>query len=642
MKLKTHLHFLFFFIFCGLEAVYGQGLCDRGGGGFTLDKYEGCSPLTIKINNTVANSVDAGYVTNYDGVTQQGLAFNDLQPALTAIYWEPKQYTILQKVNTNTGQILYHCEKITVSESRGVNHLLTSCGGGKVNLLLTQDIILNAYERVEINWGDGSDVEYWVKGDDLNREHTYTNTNVRPTIKVRGLYNNTSACKEGATLNLPVSFQQAELAGIQVSALEMSSGGNLSFTYKGIDAIKTQVQYSIDGGANFNNGESWSLGGINTFSIKSLNKAVPYTVRLMSVDNCGGSLPSNQITSMAIKAESGNGTVKLSWNRYPVTADFTKYELYRNGNLIETFNKIEEVSFVDTDVDCGGFEVYYIKAILAGASSQSSEESIRVNNSGGVGLENASVSVTGDGILIMAEVPGKSYDLTIERAESKDGLFRRIMILNSQNEYLDNNNIQTSERSYCYKLSYSSCGQQYPATPPLCTILLEKKHSTFTWSDHLPFLVPIESYTMLQTGSSGSAQEVAVDQNPYTPKLNSDSDPEYTFQIKAVSDDGKLESLSNAITFKRSADVFFPTAFSPNGDFKNDDIKPIATELASYNFTIYNRWGGVVFHTDNQALGWDGMVKNQLAELGWYLYKVSFVDDLNQKIEKRGTFILLR
>jgi gliding motility-associated-like protein len=251
--------------------------------------------------------------------------------------------------------------------------------------------------------------------------------------------------------------------------------------------------------------------------------------------------------------------------------------------------------------------------------------------------------VVGEGVLISAEVPGKSYDLTIERAESRDGLFRRVMILNSQGEYLDNNNIQPGEKSYCYKLSFSSCGQQYPATPPLCTILLEKKHSTFTWSDHLPFLQPIESYAMLQTGSGGGAQEISIDSNmPYTPKIDSDGDPEYTFQIKALSDDGKLESLSNAITFKRSADVFFPTAFSPNGDFKNDDIKPIAVELASYSFTIYNRWGGVIFHTQDQTIGWDGKVKNELAELGWYIYKVDFVDDLNQKVEKRGTFMLLR
>ncbi|WP_158547926.1 T9SS type B sorting domain-containing protein [Dyadobacter luteus] len=637
MKLKTHLLLLIGFLLLLSNVSHGQGLCYRGGGGFTLDKNEGCAPLTVTWESTVPNPVLVGYNISYDG--------RSLNPSTQNIssfrYVNPGEFTILQQGASSNGAF-FHCEKVTVSESRGVNHLLTACGAGKVNLLLTQDVILNAYERVEINWGDGSAPEYWIKGDNLNREHTYTNTTTRPIIKVRGLYNESAVCKEGVTLELPVIFQQTELTGIQISTLDMSSGGSLSFTYKGIDAIRTQVQYSVDGGANFNNGESWSLGGINTFSIRSLSKDKPYTVRLLSMDNCGESLPSKEITTMAIKAESSGGTVKLSWNKYPVAADFRNYELYRNGNLIETFGDIDEVSFTDTDVDCGDFEVYSVKAILVGASSQSAEEAIRVNNSGSLGLEKASVSVSGNGVLIMAEASGKSYDLTIERAESKDGLFRRIMILNSQNEYLDNNNIQPSEKSYCYKLSYSSCGQQYPATPPLCTILLEKKHSTFTWSDHLPFLVPIESYTMLQTGSSGSAQEVAVDQNPYTPKLNSDSDPEYTFQIKAVSDDGKLESLSNAITFKRSADVFFPTAFSPNGDFKNDDIKPIATELASYNFTIYNRWGCVVFHTDNQALGWDGMVKNQLAELGWYLYKVSFVDDLNQKVEKRGTFMLLR
>lgn len=639
MNLKIHLLYIAYFLICGLNVVRGQGLCNVGGGGFTVDQTEGCAPLKVSITNS-ATGTDISYLTTYNGTATQGLIFADLLPALSPTYGLPGDYILLQKVNSTAGTG-YHCEKIKVYESRPVSYLLTSCGGGKVSLTLTKNYILDAYDRIAVEWGDGSAIEYRSKNDDLNLEHVYANTNARSTIKVRGTYTS-GACKEGESLNIPVTFQQAELAEVQVSALDMSSAGSLSFTYKGIDAIKTQVQYSTDGGITFTNGDSWTLGGINTFSIKSLRKDQPYTVRLLSMDNCGEPLSSKQITSMAVRAESSNGTVKLSWNKYPISADFRSYELYRNGNLLETFNDIDDISFTDTDVDCGDFEVYYVKTILVGASSQSAEEAIRVDNSGSLGLEKASVSVSENGVLILAEAAGKSYDLTIERAESKDGLFRRIMILNSQNEYLDNNNIQPSEKSYCYKLSYSSCGQQYPTTPALCTILLEKKHSTFTWSDHQPFLIPIESYTMLQTGSSGSAKEVAVDQNPYTPKLNSDSDPEYTFQIKAVSDDGKLESLSNAITFKRSADVFFPTAFSPNGDFKNDDIKPIATELASYNFTIYNRWGGVVFHTDDQALGWDGTVKNQLAELGWYLYKVSFVDDLNQKVEKRGTFMLLR
>jgi gliding motility-associated-like protein len=639
MKLKTHLVFVTILLLVLAGKVVGQGFCDQTGG-FTLNKAGGCGPFTVILTNTVAGA-DPRTLNYYYNYQKGSNTLSGGTNATSNTFSAPGPYTILQTGSVG-GRSFSQCEDIVVYQSAPVNAEVISCGGGNVSLTFTNNNVLQVYDEIEINWGDGSEIKKWRKGDALNLEHTYINTSVRPTIRIKGIYIGNSLCQEGQLLSLPVTFEQANLGNIQVTNLDMLSNGNLAFTYKGIDGIKTQVQYSTDGSANFTNGENWSLGGVNTFSIKQLNKTIPYTVRLMSVDNCGGSLQSKEITSMAIKAESSGGAVKLSWNKYPVAADFTSYELYRNGNLIETFNDIDEISFTDTDVDCGDFEVYSVKAILVGASSQSAEEAIRVNNSGSLGLEKASVSVSGNGVLIMAEASGKSYDLTIERAESKDGLFRRIMILNSQNEYLDNNNIQPSEKSYCYKLSYSSCGQQYPATPPLCTILLEKKHSTFTWSDHLPFLVPIESYTMLQTGSSGSAQEVAVDQNPYTPKLNSDSGPEYTFQIKAVSDNGKLESLSNAITFKRSADVFFPNAFSPNGDFKNDDIKPIATDLASYNFTIYNRWGGVLFHTDNQALGWDGMVKNQLAELGWYLYKVSFVDDLNQKVEKRGTFMLLR
>ncbi|MCE7042180.1 gliding motility-associated C-terminal domain-containing protein [Dyadobacter sp. CY312] len=644
MKLKTHLVYGVALLLIG-GRVSAQGLCSREGGSFTLSSTEVCVAAPIKVTNLVSNPANEGigYVTRYDGTSTQNLAYLDLLPSLTFSYNFPGNYTVLQRVFTTNGQTLYHCENVKVIESSGVTASYSSCGGGNINLVLTQDVVLNAYDQIEINWGDGSPIKKWNKGDALILPHTYTSTSVSPTVKITGLHNNSTGCKEGVPKSIPIKFEVAELAGIQVNTLEMSAGGSLSFTYKGIDAIKTQVQYSADGGANFTNGGSWSLGGTNTFSIKPVIKDVAYTVRLMSIDNCGGSLPSKPITSMAIKAVSNSGAVKLSWNKYPVAGDFKSYELYKNGNLYKTFNDIGEVEFTDTDVDCGDVEVYYVKAILVGASSKSAEELIKVDNTGSVGLAKASVSVSGDKVLIVAEAPGKSYDLTIERAESVSGLFKRVMILNSQNEYLDDNNVHPSDQSYCYKLSYSSCGQHYPATPPICTILLQKKHSTFTWSNDLPFLEPIDDYTMLQTGSSGSAQEIVVGPNlSFTARLDSDSDPEYTFQIKATSDNGNWESLSNAVVYKRNTDIFFPTAFTPNDDFKNDDIKPITTELTSYSFTIYNRWGGVVFHTTDQNLGWNGKVKNELAELGWYLYKITFKDDLDQKVEKSGTFMLLR
>ena len=50
--------------------------------------------------------------------------------------------------------------------------------------------------------------------------------------------------------------------------------------------------------------------------------------------------------------------------------------------------------------------------------------------------------------------------------------------------------------------------------------------------------------------------------------------------------------------------------FTPNGDGINDIFIPVIThydELAQYSFEIYDRWGEVIFSTDNPEQGWDGI-----------------------------------
>jgi gliding motility-associated-like protein len=53
--------------------------------------------------------------------------------------------------------------------------------------------------------------------------------------------------------------------------------------------------------------------------------------------------------------------------------------------------------------------------------------------------------------------------------------------------------------------------------------------------------------------------------------------------------------------------LYVPSAFSPNHDGKNDVFKPLLFGyIKQYRFTIYNRWGQIVFTTTDPARGWDG------------------------------------
>jgi gliding motility-associated-like protein len=59
------------------------------------------------------------------------------------------------------------------------------------------------------------------------------------------------------------------------------------------------------------------------------------------------------------------------------------------------------------------------------------------------------------------------------------------------------------------------------------------------------------------------------------------------------------------------------------------------------DFSIYNRWGGVVFRTKNINEGWNGNINKQPAPAGAYVYSISGTDQ-RKKVVVKGTILLLR
>ena len=56
-------------------------------------------------------------------------------------------------------------------------------------------------------------------------------------------------------------------------------------------------------------------------------------------------------------------------------------------------------------------------------------------------------------------------------------------------------------------------------------------------------------------------------------------------------------------------ELYLPNAFTPNEDGKNPVFLPIFSypdEIEEYRMEIYNRWGGLVFRTEEPTFGWDG------------------------------------
>lgn len=68
------------------------------------------------------------------------------------------------------------------------------------------------------------------------------------------------------------------------------------------------------------------------------------------------------------------------------------------------------------------------------------------------------------------------------------------------------------------------------------------------------------------------------------------------------------------------AAVGVPSVFSPNGDGQNDVLRVLGQGITRMDFKVFNRYGQMVFHTKNQAVGWDGTHNGKELNPGTFVY----------------------
>ncbi|HLV42485.1 MAG TPA: gliding motility-associated C-terminal domain-containing protein, partial [Brumimicrobium sp.] len=88
--------------------------------------------------------------------------------------------------------------------------------------------------------------------------------------------------------------------------------------------------------------------------------------------------------------------------------------------------------------------------------------------------------------------------------------------------------------------------------------------------------------------------------------------------------------------------VYVANAFSPNGDGNNDFIPVRGKCVASLNFKIFNRWGNLVFETDQLNHGWDGYYKGKLQNTAVFMYVLEATFENGEKIKESGDISLIR
>ena len=143
---------------------------------------------------------------------------------------------------------------------------------------------------------------------------------------------------------------------------------------------------------------------------------------------------------------------------------------------------------------------------------------------------------------------------------------------------------------------------------------------------------PLYSYQWLPVAGVSNANSLS----PITTPLNFTTD----YLFKAETSDGC--SLTKNISIKIYQKLYIPSAFSPDKNGINDVFRiPPNVFLSLKDFSIYDRYGSVLFSTTDINKGWDGTFKGSRQPAGAYVYIIRGTDN-NGPVSLKGSVILLR
>jgi gliding motility-associated-like protein len=116
-----------------------------------------------------------------------------------------------------------------------------------------------------------------------------------------------------------------------------------------------------------------------------------------------------------------------------------------------------------------------------------------------------------------------------------------------------------------------------------------------------------------------------------------------SFDVMLVAADSNncTDSIEHTINIYYELLLYTPNSFTPNGDGDNDVFLPMGFRMnkyQNYQFTIFNKWGEIIFSTDKTAEGWDGA--NAKADV--FTWVVTLTDEMGAIRKKVGQVMLIR
>ncbi|WP_430929025.1 PKD domain-containing protein, partial [Polaribacter marinivivus] len=216
-----------------------------------------------------------------------------------------------------------------------------------------------------------------------------------------------------------------------------------------------------------------------------------------------------------------------------------------------------------------------------------------------------------------------------------------------------NNNIMTTAQTGSYILTVTdNNGCTYNKSILINNIPVigdqDFRYNAFALSNYdlLSIEDPIE-FTNLSSGNYNAVQWDFGDGSPIVKENNPihtyDSVGNYTVKLTIEYETGCIYTIERDINITIGYTLINPNAFTPNNDGYNETIRPNFKGFTEIEMNIYDNWGTLVYFEKGTSLkGWDGTIKNTLAENGNYIMVVKGITFYNKVITTSTPITLLK
>lgn len=619
-----------------LPALFVQA---QYGAKFEVNSPIGCNPFTVVVTDlsgapdTIPINYDYG-----DGSPIDSIEFHT--------YSQPGVYRIIQTVaNADPRQDTVYVEVI---DQYPPEFYLFNCKGTFGSVMVKDTL----YEAFEIDWGDG------------NTDITTANTLISHdygvissfNVTVKGLINGSQSPTDSSnfncdrttkTLDMILDIQPATIQQVQVLNTSATSGMIAVEYYlepnnNYLIEIKSQNDASftiVDTINRVMNPTRYILQNLNT-------RDNYYCISITAFDPCDNDTRQSNIgCSINLQTTALNRQNQVDWSTS--STDFLSYSIFKDGSVIATIGVQGQMQYLDDLVICGITYAYQVQ-MQENNGFVSISDTNRVTAISTVipePIEEITATVSDQDVKLTWSPPTNSLATVYIISRSVDGNQYQVIDTVAGTEYTDSGLFTQSTRYY-YKINYVDACDILSAESVIASpiLLVSEADQTITWSAYEGWQNGVSYYTLEKYDENGRLIETIPMGLGTTYTENPDNPYQYIlYKVVATPvDPANGTAESNYLEIIYRSKVAFPNAFSPNGDGTNDIFNFKSRYIRSATMKIFNRWGELIYQTDDMEKGWDGTVDGKYAPPGVYIHHTTLTDDMGITFVKSGEVVLIR